>query len=105
MMTKAITALRKAPKLWESLLKMLSTESGISPVTHSVNVFTTAANARLTMKATAMSTRLPRNTKFLKPVMGTLLWQPSPKDDQGGRTARTLVGVGERQEPADRGLG
>src|SRR6478736_53263 len=105
-MTKATTAFRKAPKLCGSVPKMLLTESGISPVSHSVNVFTTAANDRLTMKATAMSTRLPRRTKFLKPVMGhMLLRRPTPRDSQGERTARTLVGVGERQEPGDRRLG
>src|SRR5680860_1341521 len=72
-MRKETMALRKAPKVFGSLLNTSAALSGINPVSQLVKVLTTVPKATPMITATARSTRFPRRMKFLKPVIGVLL--------------------------------
>src|SRR5690349_13762457 len=103
MMRNETTALRNAPKLLGSLLKMSDVLSGRSPVNHAVKVVTTAANASAMIRPVAISIRLPLRMKFLKPVM-----VPPPDGPRGATNERmhsTLAVPGHRQELRQRRRG
>src|SRR5215211_4705801 len=68
-MRNEIVALRNAPKLFSLFEKTSSALSGSSAVSQFVKVCTTSLNATPTITAIASSMRLPRRTKFLKPLM------------------------------------
>src|SRR3954449_7545070 len=97
MMTNAMRAVRNAPTgMWPGFQRLKFTPFPvtfeISESRTAVNEVTTVANAPPMMNATAISTRLPRMMKSLKPFSTAL------SSIRRRRSSSTLAGQHDRQE-------